>query len=69
MESKKSILIYKTETDAQPLKTNLRLPQGAGGGEGGLGLWAGHRHATACGPGHKGPAVQHRGLYSVFGDN
>ena len=25
-------LIYKTETDSQTLKTNLRLPKGKGGG-------------------------------------
>ena len=37
VESKKhdvSELTYKTETDSQTSKTNLRLPKGKGGGEG-----------------------------------
>ena len=33
-------LIYKTETDPQTLKTNLRLPKGkGGGGRDKLGVW------------------------------
>ena len=32
-------LIYKTETDSQRQKTNLRLPKGKGGGRDKLGGW------------------------------
>ena len=39
VESKKNDtneLIYKTDTDAQTLKTNLRLPKGKSAGRGGI---------------------------------
>ena len=32
-------LIYKTETDSQTLKTNLRLLKGKGGGRDKFGVW------------------------------
>ena len=37
-------LIYKTEVDSEPLKTNLRLPKGKGGKEGWIGGWDWHIH-------------------------
>ena len=35
-------LIYKTETDSQPSKTNLWLPKWTGGRRDRLGVWDGH---------------------------
>jgi len=51
-------LIYKTETDTQTLKTNLRLPKGKEGGRDGLRVWDWHMHSIVYGmDSQRGPAV------------
>ena len=58
-------LICRTETDSQPLKTNMVITKWDRWVErDGLGIWDWHRHARVHGKtGQRAPAVQHRVLY------
>ena len=61
-------LISRTETDSQTLR-NLWLTKGTGLAWEELRVWNCHMHTEVYGTiGQRGPAVQHRDLYPVFGD-
>lgn len=58
-----------TETDAQTLKTTSWLPEGAGAGRDGLGVWDRRVLTAVYGmDGQQGSAVQHR-LHPILGDH
>ena len=53
-----NVLICRTETDSQTLKTDLQLPKGQVAGRDGLEIWNWHMHTAVHGmTGQWGPAV------------